>query len=143
MNNGDYIPLDKAVIDESVKQFEQNRKVVLSKVRFDKGFENSVVALDFMNELLVWGNPNSNSMVWSKVNIRHVVFNVAYEYFSSVIENMADDGYSEILGVFNRWSKAFKCAYDHSSSVNFSWAFNELMKEVKPLIERWSIDDDE
>lgn len=134
MNNGDYIPLDKAVIDESVRQFEQNRKVVLSKVRFDKGFENSVVAVDFMNELLVWGNPNSNNMVWGKVNIRHVVFNVAYEYLSGVIESMSDDDYRAILEVVNRWSKAFKCAYDHSSSVNFSWAFNELLKEIKPLI---------
>lgn len=134
MNNGDYIPLDKAVIDESVKQFEQNRKAVLSKVRFDKGFENSVVAVNFMNELLVWGNPNSNNMVWGKVNIRHVVFNVAYEYLSGVIENMSDDDYRAILEVVNRWSKAFKCAYDHSSSVNFSWAFNELLKEVKPLM---------
>ena len=134
MNNGDYIPLDKAVIDESVKQFEQNRKVVLSKVRFDKGFENSVVALDFMNELLVWGNPNSNIMVWGKVNIRHVAFNVAYNYLESVIENMSDDDYRAVLEVVNRWSLAFKCAYDHSSSVNFSWAFNELLKEVKPLI---------
>ena len=134
MNNGDYIPLDKAVIDESVKQFEQNRKVVLSKVRFDKGFENSVVALDFMNELLVWGNPNSNIMVWGKVNIRHVAFNVAYNYLESVIENMSDDDYRAVLEVVNRWSLAFKSAYDHSSSVNFSWAFNELLKEVKPLI---------
>lgn len=134
MNNGDYIPLDKAVIDESVKQFEQNRKAVLSKVRFDKGFENSVVAVNFMNELLVWGNPNSNNMVWGKVNIRHVVFNVAYEYLSGVIESMSDDDYRAILEVVNRWSKAFKCAYDHSSSVNFSWAFNELLKEIKPLI---------
>ena len=134
MNNGDYIPLDKAVIDDSVKQFEQNRKIVLSKVRFDKGFENSVVALDFMNELLVWGNPNSNIMVWSKVNIRHVVFNVAYNYLENVIENMTDDDYKAVLEVVNRWSLAFKSAYDHSSSVNFSWAFNELLKEVKPLI---------
>ena len=134
MNNGDYIPLDKAVIDESVKQFEQNRKVVLSKVRFDKGFENSVVALDFMNELLVWGNPNSNIMVWGKVNIRHIAFNVAYNYLESVIENMSDDDYRAVLEVVNRWSLAFKSAYDHSSSVNFSWAFNELLKEVKPLI---------
>ena len=134
MNNGDYIPLDKAVIDDSVKQFEQNRKIVLSKVRFDKGFENSVVALDFMNELLVWGNPNSNIMVWGKVNIRHVVFNVAYNYLENVIENMTDDDYKAVLEVVNRWSLAFKSAYDHSSSVNFSWAFNELLKEVKPLI---------
>jgi len=134
MYNSDYIPLDKAVIDESVREFEQNRKAVLAKVRFDKGFENSVVALNFMNELLVWGNPNSNIMVWGKVNIRHVVFNVAYDYLSGVIENMADDDYKAVLAVVSRWSLAFKCAYDHSSSINFSWAFNELMKEVKPLI---------
>ena len=51
MNNFDYIPLDQKVIDSYVKEFEQSRKVVLSKVRFDKGFENSVVALNFMNEL--------------------------------------------------------------------------------------------
>lgn len=125
--NFDYIPLDKAVIDENVKQFEQNRKMVLSKIRFDKGFENSVIALDFMNELLVW---NRNS----KVNIRHVVYNVAYKYLDGVISNMSDDYINEILGVVSRWSHAFKCAYDHSSSINFSWAFNELMKEVKPLI---------
>ena len=136
MNNFDYIPLDKAVIDSYVKEFEQSRKVVLSKVRFDKGFDNSVIALDFMDELLVW---NKNS----KVNIRHVVYNVAYKYLDGIISNMADDGFNEILGVVSRWSHAFKCAYDHSSSVYFSWAFNELMKEVKPLIERWSIDDDE
>ena len=132
--NFDYIPLDKAVIDETVREFEQNRKKVLSKVRFDKGFENSVVALNFMNELLVWGNPNSNIMVWGKVNIRHVVFNVAYDYLESTISKMSDNDYREILAVVNRWAKAFKCAYDHSSSINFSWAFNELMKEVKPLI---------
>lgn len=136
MNNFSYIPLDQQVIDEYVNEFEQSRKVVLSKVRFDKGFENSVVALDFMNELMVWSET-------SKVNIGHVVFNVAYDYLERYFDNMADDGYSEILGVVNRWSHAFKCAYDHSSSVNFSWAFNELLKEVKPLIERWSIDDDE
>ena len=134
MNNGDYIPLDKAVIDENVKQFEQTKKLVLSKIRFDKGFENSVVAIDFMNELMIWGNPNSNIMVWSKVNIRHVAFNVAYNYLDGTISKMSDDDYREILGIVNRWSKAFKCAYDHSSTVNFSWAFNELMKEVKPLI---------
>lgn len=134
MNNFDYIPLDKAVIDDNVKQFEQNRKIVLSKVRFNKGFENSVVALNFMNELLVWGDPSSNIMVWGKVNIRHVVFNVAYDYLSGVIEKMSDEQYREILGVVNRWSKAFKCAYDHSSTINFSWAFDELMKEVKPFI---------
>lgn len=134
MNNFDYIPLDKAVIDDTVKQFEQNRKVVLSKVRFDKGFENSVAALNFMNELLVWGNPNSNIMVWGKVNIRHVVFNVAYDCLKSHFDNMSDEQYRDVLGIVNRWSKAFKCAYDHSSSVNFSWAFRELMKEIKPLI---------
>ena len=132
--NFDYNPLDKAVIDDTVREFEQNRKMVLSKVRFDKGFENSVVALNFMNELLVWGNPNSNIMVWGKVNIRHVVFNVAYDYLESTISKMSDNDYREILGIVNRWAKAFKCAYDHSSSINFSWAFNELMKEVKPLI---------
>ena len=134
MNNFDYIPLDQKVIDSYVKEFEQSRKKVLSKIRFDKGFENSVVALNFMNELLVWGNPNSNIMVWSKVNNRHVVFNVAYDYLESTISKMSDNDYREILGIVNRWSKAFKCAYDHSSSINFSWAFNELMKEVKPLI---------
>ena len=134
--NFDYIPLDKAVVDSYVKEFEQSRKVVLSKIRFDSGFENSVVALDLMDELLVW---NKNS----KVNIRHVVYNVAYKYFDSAISNMADDGFNEILGVVSRWSHAFKCAYDHSSNINFSWAFNELLKEVKPLIDRWSIDDDE
>jgi len=134
MYNSDYIPLDKAVIDESLKEFEQNRKAVLAKVRFDKGFENSVVGINFMNELLVWGNPNSNIMVWGKVNIRHVVFNVAYDYLSGVIEKMTDDDYKAVLAVVSRWSLAFKCAYDHSSSINFSWAFNELLKEVKPLI---------
>ena len=134
--NFDYIPLDKAIVDSYVKEFEQSRKVVLSKIRFDKGFENSVVALDFMDELLVW---NKNS----KVNIRHVVYNVAYKYLDVTISNMSDDGFNEILGVVSRWSHAFKCAYDHSSSVNFSWAFSELLKEVKPLIDRWAIDDDE
>ena len=136
MNNFDYIPLDKAVIDSYVKEFEDSRKVVLSKVRFDKGFENSIIALDFLNELLVW------TMTSAKVNVRHVAFNVAYEYLQNVIENMADDGYEQILTVVSRWSHAFKCAYDHSSSVNFSWCFNELMKEVNPLIERWSTDDE-
>ena len=134
MNNFDYIPLDQKVIEENVKQFEQSRKMVLSKVRFDKGFEDSVIALNFMDELLVWGDPNSNIMVFSKVNIRHIVFNVAYDYLEKYFDNMSDEQYREILEVVNRWSKAFKCAYDHSSSVNFSWAFNELMKEVKPLI---------
>lgn len=127
MNNFDYIPVDQKVIDSYVKEFEQSRKMVLAKVRFDKGFDDSVIALDFMDELLVW---NKNS----KVNIYHVVFNVAYVYLEDVIENMSDDGYSEILGVVSRWAHAFKCAYDHSSSVNFSWAFRELMKEVNPLI---------
>ena len=136
MNNFDYIPLDKAVIDSYVKEFEQSRKMVLSKVRFDKGFEDSVIALDFMNELLVWNRT-------SKVNIRHVVFNVAYKYLDCTISNMADEYFNEILGVVSRWSHAFKCAYDHSSTINFSWAFNELLKEVNPMIERWSIDDDE
>ena len=136
MNNFAYIPLDQQVIDSYIKEFEESRKVVISKIRFDKGFENSVIALDFMNELMIW--PET-----SKVNIRHVAFNVAYEYLERYFDNMSDDGYEEILTVVSRWSHAFKCAYDHSSSINFSWAFNELMKEVKPLIERWSIDDDE
>lgn len=122
--------------DSYVKEFEQSRKDVLSKVRFDKGFENSVIALDFMNELLVW--PEN-----SGVNIRHVVFNVAYEYLKNAIESMSDYGYQEILRVVNLWSHAFKVAYDHSSSINFSWAFNELLKEVNPLIELWSFGDDE
>lgn len=135
MNNFAYIPLDQQVIDEYVNEFEQSRKVVLSKVRFDKGFENSVIALDFMNELMVWFD--------SKVNIYHLAFNVAYNYLDGTIENMADDGFNEILRVVSRWAHAFKCAYDHSSTVNFSWAFNELLKEVNPLIERWSIKDDE
>ena len=126
--NFDYIPLDKAVIDENVKEFEKNRKVVLSKIRFDKGFENSVVALDFMNELMIW-SPSSSS-----VNVGHVTFNVAYNYLENHLDHMSDEQYREILGIVNRWSKAFQCAYDHSSSVNFSWAFRELLKEVKPLI---------
>lgn len=136
MNNFSYIPLDQKVIDSYVNEFEQSRKIVLSKIRFDKGFEDSVIALDFMDELLVW---NKNS----KVNIRHVVYNVAYKYLDGVISNMADEYFNEILGVVSRWSHAFKCAYDHSSNVNFSWAFRELLNEVNPLIERWSIDDDE
>ena len=136
MNNFSYIPLDQQVIDEYINEFEQSRKLVLSKIRFDKGFENSVVALEFMNELMIWSSD-------FKVNIRHVAFNVAYNYLDGTISKMADDGYEEILGVVNRWSHAFKTAYDHSSSINFSWAFNELMKDVKPLIDRWSIDDDE
>ena len=132
--NFNYISLDKAVIEENVKHFEETRKAVLSKIRFDNGFEDSVVALDFMNELMFWNDTKSNIMTFSKVNIRNVVFNVAYNYLDHYFDNMNDDQYREILTVVNHWSKAFKCAYDHSSSVNFSWAFNELMKEVKPLI---------
>ena len=120
---------------DNVKEFEQNRKKVLSKIRFDKGFENSVIALDFMNELMIWGDPKSNIMVFSKVNIRNVVYNVAYNYLKSVLDSLTDDDFYGILRVVNRWSRAFECAYDHSSTVNFSWAFNELLKEVKPFIE--------
>lgn len=134
MNNFDYIPLDKAVIDSNVKEFEQSRKMVLAKVRFDKGFENSVIGLDFLNELMIWSDPKSNIMVFSKVNIRNVAFNVAYNYLKHYFDRMSDEQYREILGAVSRWSKAFKCAYDHSSTVNFSWAFRELMKEVNPLI---------
>ena len=119
----------------NVKEFEENRKKVLSKIRFDKGFENSVIALDFMNELMIWGDPKSNIMIWSKVNIRNVVYNVAYNYLKSVLDSLTDDDFYEILKIVNRWSLAFKTAYDHSSTVNFSWAFNELLKEVKPFIE--------
>lgn len=122
----DYIPIDKKVIDSYVKEFEQNRKAVLSKVRFDNGFEDSIIALNFMDELLLWSS--------SKVNIYHLAYNVAYDYLQSTIESMSDDVFYEILRVINRWSKAFRCAYDHSSTVNFSWAFRELLKEVKPLI---------
>ena len=122
----DYIPLDKAVIEENIKEFRQSREVVLSKVRFDNGFENSVVALDFMNELMIWTSSN--------VNVRHVAFNVAYNYLEHYFDNMSDEQYHEILGIVNRWSHAFNCAYDHSSCVNFSWAFGELLKDVKPLI---------
>ena len=125
--NFDYIPLDKAVIDENVKEFEENRKMVLSKIRFDNGFDNAIIALDFMNELMIGTNPN--------VNIRHVVYNVAYDYLKSVLDSLTDDDFYGILRVVNRWSLAFKCAYDHSSTVNFSWAFRELLKEVKPFIE--------
>ena len=134
MNNFAYIPLDQEVIDSYIKEFEERRKVVISKVRFDKGFENSVVALDFMNELMIWSET-------SEVNIQHVAFNVAYNYLESAIESMSDDGYKEVLEVVNQWSHAFKTAYDHSSSINFSWAFNELLKEVRPLIELWSDDE--
>lgn len=124
--NFDYIPLDKAVIDENVKGFEESRKMVLSKIRFDDGFENAITALDFMNELLLWND--------SKVNIYHVVYNVAYDYLKSVLDSMTDEDFYKVLRVVNHWSKAFKCAYDHSSTVNFSWAFRELLKEVRPLI---------
>ena len=123
----DYIPLDQAVIEENVEEFRQSRKVVLSKVRFDKGFENSVIALDFLNELMIWTSS-------SKVNVYHLAYNVAYNYLQSTIECMPDEVFYEILTVINRWSKAFRCAYDHSSCVNFSWAFEQLLKEVKPLI---------
>ena len=124
--NFDYIPLDKAVIEENVKEFEQNRKIVLSKIRFDDGFDNSVTALDFMDELLILGSSN--------VNVAHVAYNVAYNYLESALEGTTDECFYEVLTVINRWSHAFKCAYDHSSSVNFSWAFGELLKKVKPLI---------
>lgn len=124
--NFDYIPLDKAVIDSNVKEFEESRKMVLSKIRFDDGFENAITALDFMNELLLWND--------SKVNIYHVVYNVAYDYLKSVLDSMTDEDFYKVLRVVNHWSKAFKCAYDHSSTVNFSWAFRELLKEVRPLI---------
>ena len=123
----DYIPIDQKVIDSYVNEFEQNRKAVLSKVRFDNGFEDSVIALDFMDELLLWCPK-------SKVNVHHLAYNVAYDYLESTIESMSEETFYEILTVINRWSRAFKCAYDHSSSVNFSWAMRELLKEVKPLI---------
>lgn len=124
--NFDYIPIDQKIIDSYVNEFEQNRKAVLSKVRFDNGFQDSIIALNFMDELLIWTS--------SKVNVYHLAYNVACDYLESTLESMPDDVFYEILGVINRWSKAFKCAYDHSSSVNFSWAFGELLKEVKPLI---------
>lgn len=126
--NFNYIPLDKAVIDENVREFEQSRKMVLSKIRFDDGFENAITALDFMNELLLWND--------SKVNIYHVAYNVAYDYLKSALDSVSDDDFYKVLGVVNRWSKAFKCAYDHSSTVNFSWSFGELLKEVKPLLNK-------
>ena len=127
----DYIPLDQKVIEENVKQFEESRKVVISKVRFDKGFDNSVVALNFMNELMIWTSSN--------VNVRHIAFNVAYDYLEHHFDHMSDEQFHEILGVINRWSHAFKCAYDHSSSVNFSWAMRELAKDVNPIIERLAV----
>lgn len=126
MYNFDYIPLDQKVIDSYVNEFEESRKIVLSKVSFDNGFDNSVIALDFMDELLIWSG--------SKVNVGHVAYNTAYNYLESTLESMTDEVFYEVLRVINRWSKAFKCAYDHSSSVNFSWAFGELLKEVKPII---------
>lgn len=131
--NFDYIPIDKKVIDSYVNEFEESRKVVLSKVRFDKGFEDSIIALDFMNELLIWTSSN--------VNVRHIAFNVAYDHLEKYYDHMSDEQFREILGVVNRWSHAFKCAYDHSSSVNFSWAMRELAKEVNPIIERWALAD--
>ena len=122
MYNSDYIPLDKAVIEENVKELENNRKMVLSKIRFDDGFENSIIALNFLNEL-----------IWTD-NIYHLVYNVAYDYLKSALDSMTDEDFYKVLRVVNHWARAFRCAYDHSSSVNFSWAFNELLKEVKPLI---------
>ena len=127
MNNFDYIPIDKKVIDSYVNEFEQNRKSVLSKVRFDNGFDDSIIALHFMDELLIWCPK-------SKVNVYHLAYNVAWDYFESTLESMPDEVFDEILTVISRWAHAFKCAYDHSSCVNFSWAFGELLKEVKPLI---------
>ena len=127
MYNFDYIPIDKKIIDSYVNEFEQNRKVVLSKVRFDNGFEDSIIALDFMNELLIWTS--------SSVNVYHLAYNVAYNHLAGVIEELPDEEFYEILTVVNRWAKAFKCAYDHSSCVNFSWAMRELLNEVKPLID--------
>lgn len=126
MNNFDYIPLDQKVIDDNVKEFEQSRKKVLSKIRFNDGFDNAITALDFLNELLLWND--------SKVNIYHVVYNVAYDYLKSALDSMTDEDFYKVLRVVNQWARAFKCAYDHSSTVNFSWAFSELLKEVKPLI---------
>ena len=120
--NFDYIPLDKAVIDSNVKELEKNRKMVLSKIRFDDGFENSIIALNFLNEL-----------IWTS-NIYHLVYCVAYDYLNSALDSMTDEDFYKVLRVVNQWARAFKCAYDHSSHVNFSWAFNELLKEVKPLI---------
>ena len=127
MYNFDYdVPIDQTVVASYVNEFEQNRKAVLSKIRFDHGFEDSIIALNFMDELLIWSS--------SKVNVGHVAYNVAYDYLESTLESMSDEEFYEILRVINRWSHAFKCAYDHSSCVNFSWAMRELLKEVKPLI---------
>ena len=126
--NFDYIPLDQKVINSYVKQFEQNRKIVLSKIRFDNGFEDSIVALNFMNELMDWTSSN--------VNIYHLAYNVAYNFLKSTLDAMPEDEFYEILTVVNRWARAFKCAYEHSSSVNFSWAMRELAKKVNPIVER-------
>ena len=128
MYNFDYIPLDQKVINSYVKQFENSRKAVLSKVRFDNGFEDSIIALNFLNELTDWTRISSN------VNIYHLAYNVAYDFLKSTLDSMPEETFYEILRVVNRWSKAFRCAYDHSSCVNFSWAMRELLKEVKPLI---------
>lgn len=125
--NFDYIPLDKAVIDKNVREFEQNCKKVLSKIRFDKGFENSVAALHFMGILMDWMNP-------ANVNIYHLVYQTAYDYMESALYSVSDDVFYEVLRIVNRWSQAFQCAYEHSSSINFSWAFRELLKEVNPLL---------
>ena len=126
MNNFDYIPIDKKVIDSYVNEFDQNRNVVISKVRFDNGFQDSIIALDFMDELLTW--PSSN------VNVYHLAYNVACNYLESTLESMTDECFYKVLTVINHWAKAFKCAYNHSSSVNFSWAFRQLLEKVKPLI---------
>ena len=128
MNNFSYIPLDQQVIDSYINEFEQSRKIVLSKIRFDNGFENSIIALNFMNELMIW----SDSF---EVNVGQIAFNVAYNHLEHYFDHMSDEQFREILGIVNRWSKAFKCAYDHSSCVNFSWTMRELLKEVKPFIE--------
>lgn len=122
MYNGDYIPLDKAVINENVKELEKNRKKVLSKIRFNSGFEDSIIALNFLNEL-----------IWTD-NVYHVAYNVAYDYLKGALDSMTDDVFYEVLRVVNRWARAFKCAFEHSSSINFSWAFRELLKEVNPLL---------
>ena len=125
----EYIPIDQKVIDSYVNEFEQNRKAVLSKVRFDNGFEDSIIALHFMDELLIW-SPKS------KMNMYHLAYIVAWDYFESTLEDLPDEVFDEVLTVISRWSHAFKCAYDHSSCVNFSWAMRELIKEVNPIIGR-------
>ena len=45
MNNGDYIPLDQAVIDDNVKQFEQNRKIVIAKILRDDHGNRDIMAI--------------------------------------------------------------------------------------------------